>query len=96
MGWWVTGTQMEKRHRDWRLKTPRAGTAWVHVQNTIPPGVSRPVRMSADDYVELGCGGLEVQLSNVVGGIDQAGPGLADRCHRQVGRPKRPADGGRW
>ena len=41
--------------------------------------------MSADDHVEPGC--FEVQLSNVVEDIDQAGPGLGDRRHRQVGRP---------
>ena len=76
--------KMEKRHRDGKLKTPRAGTPWVHVQNAIQLGVSRPVRMSADDHVEPGC--FDVQLSNVMEDVDQAGTGLGDRRHRQVGR----------
>jgi hypothetical protein len=43
--------------------------------------------MSADDHLEPGCGGVEVQLSNVVEDIYQAGRGLGYRCHGQMGRP---------
>jgi hypothetical protein len=58
--------QLQPRNRDGQPKTPGTGTSRVQVHDSGTFGAARPVRVPADDDVELGGSRIEVKLLNIV------------------------------
>src|SRR5258708_7494797 len=66
--------EVQARHRNRQVKSPRSGASRVDVQHAIAFRLSGFMRMAADDDAKTGCGWIQVQGVHIVQDVDQGLP----------------------